>query len=322
MSDSPTLSVVIPMHNSERYIIRCLESVVNQTLKSIQVIVVDDCSNDGGLRLVDDFAQKHPMVEWHTTYMKLGPGGARNFGKQFAKGNFIAFLDSDDWVDSSAYKSAISCMLKDESDMGLFGIKREYSQPTESQIRYRYIDYNCVTASYALTLLAGRHHTDTLISPLVGNKVFRRTAAFDSILFPENAYYEDAVFLFRCLLKMKKVSIIPDAYLHYFQHASSITHIMEEDHIEKFLVSFVALRRELQETSLYEQKRECYFGVFKHCLSSLLRQIDTNLRDESTQREYLLKLYELLKSEYSAKEILELVSLRDIFNLFPYKNRI
>lgn len=322
MSDSPTLSVVIPMHNSKRYIIRCLESVVHQTLKSIQVIVVDDCSDDGGADLVDDFAQNHSGVERHSTYRKLGPGGARNFGKRFAMGDFIAFLDSDDWVDSAAYKSAISCILKDESDMGLFGVKREYTQPTESQIRYRYVDYNCVTASYALTMLAGLHQTDTLISPLIGNKVFRRTATFDSVLFPENAYYEDAVFLFKCLLKMQKVSIIPDTYLHYFQHASSITHVMEEDHIDKFISPFLSLRNELSEISLYDQKRECYFGVFKHCLSSMMRQIDTNLKDECIKRKYLLMLYERLKNEYSAKDILEIVSLRDLFNLFPYKNRV
>lgn len=103
----PTISVIVPVYNVERYLRKCLDSVVNQTLKNIEVIIVDDGSDDGSAAIADEYAQRY---EQFTCIHKTNGGlaSARSSGLEIASGEYIVFLDSDDWVDADAYE----CLYK------------------------------------------------------------------------------------------------------------------------------------------------------------------------------------------------------------------
>lgn len=103
MEQSPKVSVIIPVYNAEKYLRECLDSVVNQTLKEIEIICVDDGSTDGSLTILREYRKKDKRVKV-LTQANEGVSAARNRGLLSACGEFVAFLDSDDYIEISAYE--------------------------------------------------------------------------------------------------------------------------------------------------------------------------------------------------------------------------
>ena len=98
----PKVSVIIPVYNTEAYLKRCLDSVINQTLKDIEVIAIDDGSLDNSGKILDKYAQKDSRIRV-VHQENSGVGGAYNAGLVLAQGEYVAFLDSDDWIDPTLY---------------------------------------------------------------------------------------------------------------------------------------------------------------------------------------------------------------------------
>ena len=98
------VSVIIPVYNVEKYIKRCLDSLVNQTLENIEFILVDDGSPDGSAEIIKEYADKFPNKIVYLYQDNAGQGAARNTGYRIAKGKYIGYVDSDDYVDANMFK--------------------------------------------------------------------------------------------------------------------------------------------------------------------------------------------------------------------------
>ena len=112
-----SLSVIVPFYNVENYIEKCLETLVNQTLQDIEIILVNDGSQDKSVDIVKKYLNKYPDK---ITYLEKENGGlsdARNYALPYAKGEYIAFLDSDDYVEKTMYKDMYELAKKENSDM-------------------------------------------------------------------------------------------------------------------------------------------------------------------------------------------------------------
>ena len=121
---NPKISVVIPVYNSENYLKRCLESIVNQTLKDIEIILVDDGSKDGSGRICDEYQAKDKRIK--VIHQKnAGSGFARNNGIKKATGEFISFIDSDDYIDLDTYKKLYDCIRENNAETCIFGYNKE-----------------------------------------------------------------------------------------------------------------------------------------------------------------------------------------------------
>lgn len=107
------VSVIVPMYNVENYIKECLDSLVNQTLKDMEVIVVNDGSTDGGVEIVESYCKKYPDLIRLVHKENGGLSDARNYGIPYAKGKYIGFLDSDDYVESTMYEKMSKNLMKD-----------------------------------------------------------------------------------------------------------------------------------------------------------------------------------------------------------------
>lgn len=94
------VSVIIPVYNAERFLEKCLDSIINQTLKEIEIICIDDCSTDNSLSILERYSHKDSRIIVLKNEINKGSGGARNIGINIAKGEYIAFIDSDDFIDS------------------------------------------------------------------------------------------------------------------------------------------------------------------------------------------------------------------------------
>ena len=111
------VSIIVPFYNVEKYIEKCLTSLVNQTLEEIEIILVNDGSKDESIKVAKDFEQKYPAKIRYYEKPNGGLGDARNFGIKFAKGEYIAFLDSDDYVEPTMYEEMYEMAIKEKSDM-------------------------------------------------------------------------------------------------------------------------------------------------------------------------------------------------------------
>lgn len=113
----PKVSVIIPVYNIEKYLAQCLESVCNQTLQEIQVIVVDDGSTDGSAAICQDFVARYPGILEYYHKENGGSASARNMGLEHARGEYIGFIDSDDWVEPDMYEKMYCTAVEQNVDM-------------------------------------------------------------------------------------------------------------------------------------------------------------------------------------------------------------
>lgn len=100
----PKISVIIPVYNVENYLRECLDSIINQTFKDIEIICVDDCSTDNSLDILNEYAQKDNRIKVFEQKENSGQGAARNFGISIAQGEYITFVDPDDYIESTMYE--------------------------------------------------------------------------------------------------------------------------------------------------------------------------------------------------------------------------
>lgn len=133
------LSVNVPVYNSEQTIKQCLRSIIMQSYKNIEIIVVDDGSKDRSKEIVYDFIEEYgEIIQCISIPENSGIGNARNVGLSNAKGSVVTFVDADDWVDSNLYYNAITKMCKFNADIAIFGMKNEYENYISSSHRYLY----------------------------------------------------------------------------------------------------------------------------------------------------------------------------------------
>lgn len=176
-----SISVIIPLYNVEKYISKCLDSVVNQTLgiDNIEVIIVNDCSQDSSMETVERYAQKHPSFKVINQEFNQGPGAARNKGLQHSTAPYITFLDADDFISLNTFEYALNKFKKFDCDLVLY----EYEYYSESNKKYA---RNPSAALYR----SNRLETDItkipeiIFSGFVCNRVFKRTL-FNYLVFPE-----------------------------------------------------------------------------------------------------------------------------------------
>lgn len=208
------LSVIIPAYNVEKYIERCINSVLNQYLKNIEIIVIDDGSKDK----TSDICLKISENNKNIIYKKVQNGGcsaARNLGISMAKGKYIAFLDSDDWVDSDMYINMIEEAEKNQADIVICGFKKlDENKNLLSTVKIpkrnnknEYID--CTTEWFA--------------SPC--NKIYKRDLLEkNNIRFLLNIYTgEDMFFNFISFFYSKNIISLDEPYYNYFMNQNSVS---------------------------------------------------------------------------------------------------
>ena len=126
----PLISVIIPVYNVEEYLRQCLDSVINQTYENLQIIAVNDCSTDSSLQILEEYAQKDKRMVVISNKENLGVGLTRNEGMKIAKGDFIHFLDPDDWLEPNIYIYIEREREKDFPDILCFK-RNEYNNETK-----------------------------------------------------------------------------------------------------------------------------------------------------------------------------------------------
>ena len=208
------LSVIIPVYNAERYLRRCLDSVLAQTLREFEVICVDDGSTDGSAAILAEYAAKDTRVRVRTQENR-GQGAARNRGLEVARGEYIYFVDADDELaGANAIEQVVDTMALLSLDLALFDAETRFDVGCEHlsrQIRrdtyVRRRDYGNPRSGGQMLVDMCRHNDWTASPPLA---MLRRDLLVSSdITFPEGIIYEDNIFMLRVFLAAKRVAHRP-----------------------------------------------------------------------------------------------------------------
>lgn len=213
------ISVIIPVYNVKSYLKKCVDSVINQTYKDLEIILVDDGSTDGSSEICDQYKTIDSRIK--VIHKKNGGlSDARNCGIDISKGEYITFLDSDDWVDENIYKILYDALKKYDVNISICKLKQVCSEDEKLDVsKDNIIIYSSLELSKKL------YYNNNTIIQIVGacNKLYKKNV-FKNKRFPYGKFYEDGFLIPILLNEAKNVAYIDKELLYYRQREGSITH--------------------------------------------------------------------------------------------------
>lgn len=215
VKDQALISVIIPVYNVAPWLERCVRSVLAQTYKNLQIILVDDGSTDGSGQICDRLKEEdHRIVLIHKE--NGGLSDARNAGQAAAEGEYISFIDSDDWVDSHFIGFLYQLILKYQSDIAVCGYVRRREHCIENSPAEKSFKTKVVLGSEAMELLIRNQ-----IPQVVWNKLYKKEVVEDCP-FEKGKYHEDEFWSYRVFSKSNRCVITDYIGYCYFQRSDSI----------------------------------------------------------------------------------------------------
>lgn len=212
----PKVSIIIPVYNVEKYLRNNLTSVTNQTLKDIEIICINDGSKDSSLDIINEFTQKDSRIKVINQENK-GLSTARNTGIDIATGEFIAFLDSDDYVDLDYYEKLYTTAVKHNAEISTAGIIRKYPK-TKEKYRIKYDKIEETTDVVEMFYLSNIKRY-----PSCWNRIYKKELLDRiNLRFNDGRTYEDAAFSIRALNNCKKLVTVPEVFYYYVVNNNSI----------------------------------------------------------------------------------------------------
>ena len=283
------VSVIIPVYNVEKYIKKCLDSLVNQTLKDIEIIVVNDGSPDKSQKIIDKYVKKYPdMIK---SYVKEngGQGSARNFGFDKSKGKYICYVDSDDYIDEDMIEKLYNNIEQEKSDIAICGnkiISEDYQLiKNETAFEYDYHD-NVVNALFG--------------KMAVWNKIYKRELIEDNNLqFRSKVWYEDLDFSVKAILSANKISYIDEPLYNYLLRPGSTMNNSNINRNLELIQAFDEVLTYAKKNKKYNKKKdEIEFLCVDHMYISAIVRIILADADKKNKKVVIKKFKDYLNENF------------------------
>lgn len=215
------ISIIVPIYNVEKYLPQCLDSLVSQTYRDIEIILVDDGSPDRCPEICDSYAKEDARITV-IHQQNAGVSSARNTGIRIAKGEYVGFVDPDDWVSPEMYDAMLRAMLSSQADLAVCGYA--YCHEDGSVNKSREYQRRAVETLTQKEIMRRMSDIPPTIRHAVWNKLFRQKL-LKEIAFPEDLQSsEDVWFLTEYLLKIKSAVIVHEPYYYNRKRGGSATH--------------------------------------------------------------------------------------------------
>jgi glycosyltransferase involved in cell wall biosynthesis len=228
----PYISIIVPVFNVEEYLSRCLETLINQTLREIEIIIIDDGSTDHSVEIIMHYAQNDLRIKV-IKQENQGLSGARNSGLTIASGEYIGFVDSDDWVEKNMFETMYLVAKKDNSDICVC----DYNIVYEDKVITNYLKLSDGYLQIEEDNLE-KYWIENRCSVVVWNKIYKKSIIDEFSVFFESKleiFSEDTLFNLYYILHTKVVSSIAGSYYNYFQRSNSIMNSTKPDFLKKEL---------------------------------------------------------------------------------------
>ena len=311
------LSIIVPVYNVEDYLRKCLDSLVKQTLKDIEIIVVNDESPDNSQKIIDEYVKKYDNIK---AYKKKNGGlsSARNYGLKYATGEYVTFVDSDDWIKPKMYERMYKRAKDNNFDVVACDINYVYPDHEESiYTDPKYDSFNI-------------REVFINMYPTVCTKIFKRELFIDNKLeFKSGVWYEDVELMYRMLPYVKSIGVVHEAYYQYLQREKSISNTISPkvyDYINNFngIVDYYKANKlydEYYKELEYAYVRYVYATFIKTCLGydkkDYLKAVDAAIKNVRKQ----FPKYRRNKYFYKSKKGLYLVMFNKMIAKLLYRLR-
>lgn len=248
MNQNIKVSVIVPIYNVEKYLDRCVESIVSQSYKNIEILLVDDGSKDTGGKKIDEWENRDARIK-AIHKVNGGLSAARNTGIENATGSHLVFVDSDDWIHENMIGKMVEA-LKD-GEIACCGMIRTDGKKN-ADIEW-FAEKQIVSGTDAVKMLV----ENSLFTSHIQKNIFPKQL-FDKVRFPEGKVYEDIRTAYKLFLQVNKVCILPEHYYYYFERSDSITNVVK---LSNQIEWFDALKERAEELSFMltaeEKQRVC-----------------------------------------------------------------
>ena len=276
------LSVIVPCYNGEKFIGRCLESLVNQTLQDIEIIVINDGSTDNSQDIIDSYANKYHNIKAYKI-PNSGIADARNFGVSKVETPYFGFLDCDDYTDVTMFE-------------------KMYNKAIETNAQVVVSNFYWVKGKKKKLEKEGPYNTgkDMLIHlfAVLWNKIYdTEFVRSTNIRFPSGNRYEDAYFLYCLAPNIERLACVDEAFVHYVQHDNSITHNNNEE-VKNMITIFDNILNYYAHTNRYDEYHDEleYLHIKFFLGNSFLRSARI---DDKQDRDYTIQLgWNMLNDEF------------------------
>ena len=234
----PKISVIVPVYGAEKYLERCVKSLTEQKFTDIEIILVDDKSPDKSPQLCDEYALQDNRIRVIHKTDNEGAGLARNSGLEIATGEYISFVDSDDYIEPELYEHCYHECVENNLDVCYFRYKRidengnSYTETIDTNIYELYSNNDCL--KIMLGMMGGDPSSNNSLKmfPSVWSGLFNReTIKKSGVLFTSDRCGEDLLFTINLLPHTNKIKVLPNIYYNYFVNSNSLTSSYDDDRI-------------------------------------------------------------------------------------------
>lgn len=209
----PTISVIVPFYNVEKYLNKCLESLITQTYKNLEIILVDDGSTDGSTKIAERFSLRDTRIK--LVYQENGGvSAARNAGLEIASGQWIGWVDADDWIEPDMFEYLICGAVENNADIAVCS---RYECYREHSVFKGWEQDIVLNTEGALELLL-RNET---MQNYLWDKLWKRSL-FNGLQFPEGRTFEDIAVMHLLFMRAKRIACLHEGKYHYVQRPGSI----------------------------------------------------------------------------------------------------
>ena len=261
---TPIVSVIIPCYNAEKNIMQCIDSILSQTLTQTEIICVDDGSTDTTLDILRDYQEKDSRIRV-IQQKNAGAGAARNVGLDCASGEYLSFLDADDFFESDMLEKAVAAASKWQADYVVFRSDRYYSK----EDRFEDIPWSLRSCDLPPYMpFSYRQLTDNVFLSFVGwawDKVFRRSFVLEHQLrFQEQRTTNDMLFVFSALICAKRIAAIEAVLAHQRRGSGDTLSVTREKSWHCFYDALLALRERLVRENVYWELEKDFINYSLH----------------------------------------------------------
>ena len=306
------ISIVIPVYNAEKYLEQCLNSIKNQTYKNFEVILVNDGSDDNSENICKSFSEEDARFKYFTK-SNGGASSARNFGLDNVTGDYITFIDADDWVDENHLEVLINNIKDNNSDMAVSSIKkfdmsnnfhfRMYSNQEKYLLNYNKLNREEFLVTLPKLILANNSYK------IAVSKLFKKELVSD-VRFDESIVYgEDLEFFFKLYININSISYIDEVTYVYRLHDESSSSKFGQLHMEQELAIYKKMYERIEELGLPTIH-------YVNTLRNLLDYRKDYLDNRDLYNEYVEFLEKIEKKITYPKDLISIIV--PIYNVSPY----
>lgn len=269
------ISIIVPVYNVEKYLSQCIESIINQTYKNIEIILVDDGSTDSSGTICDKYKEKDSRIT--VIHQKnIGVTAARKTGLGICNGEYIGFVDGDDYIETCMYEKLYQVIQDTEADVVHSGYLKNGDKEIWGVQTNVLLELSEIGKSRAIDELILSEKSENRIVPSLWSKLFSRKAIMNAYMgVPDDLLYgEDLICLLNCILESNKMAIINEAFYHYIKREESITNLVKNDLLMREINLYNEMKKVLNNYMLYEDMQDKVEFDFVKKITFALKQVN------------------------------------------------